>query len=260
MIDLFKNIVTYRELLFTLSESYIKARYKQTILGGTWAVVPPLLLVFTAVAFIPNLSTRSPELLPYSLFVFVGFWFWAFFANALSFAIPNVAQNSPLLRKVYFPREILVLAAIVPSILDFLIGLPVLLFIMFLYQVPFHLSLLLLPFVFITELFLVFGLSCAGAIANVAFRDVSKFLPILLQILLFSSPVIYALSDMNPTYSFFIRWNPLTGIFDTARSFILPRYPFHMDEFFAAFIISILVAYLGYRLFKLGERVIVDIA
>src|SRR3989338_7830654 len=120
--NFFKNIWHYRELVYTLSRSYIIARYKQTILGVGWALIPPILLGLTILFAFPGKINITPEMQPYALFVFVGFWLWALFSNALTFAVNSLVSQGALVRKAFFPRELLVVASIAPIVLDFLIS------------------------------------------------------------------------------------------------------------------------------------------
>lgn len=260
MIQLIRNCYEYRELLYALSESYIKARYKQTILGVGWALVPPILLMLTVIYAFPHLADIAPEMEPYPLFVFIGFWFWTFFANSLAFAVPSLVQNVSLLRKVYFPREILVIAAIVPSILDTLLGVLPLLVLLYYFSIPLSLSFVLLFILFIIEGFFVLGIAFLGAIANVAFRDVTKFLPISLQILFFATPIIYSINTVSMgTYATIYKLNPLAGTIDAARSIVLNHTIIHPYALAYALCVSIAVCGMGYLTFKAGEKIITDI-
>ena len=260
MVQLIKNCHEYRELLYALSESYIKARYKQTILGVGWAIVPSVLLMLTVIFAFPHIANIAPDMKPYPLFVFIGFWFWTFFANSLAFAIPSLVQNVSLLRKVHFPREILVIAAIVPSILDSALGTLPLFALLLYFKIPLSFSFFLLLILFIIELILILGLSFVGAITNVAFRDVAKFLPITLQILFFATPVIYSINTISTgTYANIYKLNPLAGILDAARSIVLNQTIIHPHALIYASCMSIATCWIGYLTFKAGEKIITDI-
>ncbi len=259
MFNFFINVYEYRELLYALSESYIKARYKQTILGVGWALVQPIVLMLTVIFIFPTIANININMQPYPLFVFIGFWIWTLFANSLSFAIPNLVQNTSLLRKVYFPREILILAAIIPSLLDFMIGAFILGIFMFHFSISVNTLFLLLPFLLIIFMFFTLGISLMASIINVAFRDVSKFLPISLQILFFATPIIYSFENINIKYIKLYKLNPLTGIIDSFRSIIMHGTIDHPYSLIYTFITSLVVFYMGYFIFKTGESIITDI-
>lgn len=259
MFQFFRNLYQYRELLYALSGSYLKARYKQTILGVGWALVQPLILMLTVIFVFPLISNISDDMKPYSLFVFIGFWIWTLFANSISFSIPNLVQNTALLRKVYFPREILIVSATLPSLFDFLISIFVLIVFMIYFSIPINILFLLLPFLLIIFIFFTLGIAFLGSIANVAFRDVSKFLPIGLQILFFATPIIYSFSNVNENFLKLYKINPLTGVIDGFRSIIMHGTIDHPITLVYALIVSVLVFYVGYFTFKKGEQIITDI-
>lgn len=254
-----KNLYNYRELFYALSLSYIKARYKQTVLGTGWALVQPAVLMLTVIFVFPMIANITPAMKPYSLFVFVGFWLWTFFSNSLSFSIPNLVSNTSLLRKIYFPREILIVAAVVPSLLDFALALAILIVMMIYFGIHLTFFILLLPILFFIFILFTLGLSFLGAIANVAFRDVSKFLPIMLQILFFATPIIYSFDNVRSSYILFYKLNPLTGIIDSFRSIIIHGRIDHPFSLAYATGASIAIFLAGYYIFKKGEQVIADI-
>lgn len=242
-----------------LSLSYLKARYRQTILGFGWAVLPTIILVFTVVFIFPSVSSSFNINGPYILFVFIGFWVWTFFSSALSFAIPNLVQNVNLLRKIYFPREILIVSAIIPVLVDYFVGLLIIICLGIYYGITIKISLIILPALFIIQVFLILGISFLGSIANVAFRDVSKLLPTMLQVLFFISPIIYPLNSVSDRFRIFLIWNPISGIIEGYRNiFIYGTFP-DPTLFYCSFISSIVIFMIGYHVFKKGEQFISDI-
>lgn len=258
MVTFFRNLYEYRELLRALSVSYLKARYKQTALGIGWAIIPSLVLMATTLAIFPNLLTYHGSI-PYPLYIFLGFWVWTLFANALSFAVPNLVQNVSLIRKVSFPREILIVAALVPSIVDFLFGFLVVIGLMIYYHVALSITILALPLLLITEFFFILGIALGLSILNVAFRDVAKLLPVALQILLFASPVVYGISQITDQWKNLIKLNPLTGIIEGVRNTIAGNTWPDWNLFIIAVITSVLCFTIGYFIFKKGEELIADI-
>ena len=247
----------YRELLRALSTAYIKARYKQTIFGIGWAFIPSLLLLATALIVFRNLLNYSYAL-PYSIYIFLGLWFWTFFSNALSFSVPNLVQNTALLRKIYFPREVLIVAATVPSILDFAINtIIVLALFIYFHSTPPLVLLYAIP-LFLILYFFTLGLALMLSMFNVAFRDVGKLLPILLQVLFFVSPVIYGITQITDKWRALVKINPLTGVIETMRSLVLETPP---DWYIltATIAVSLITFYVGYYIFKKGEELAADI-
>ncbi|OGI71810.1 hypothetical protein A3J61_02305 [Candidatus Nomurabacteria bacterium RIFCSPHIGHO2_02_FULL_38_15] len=257
--NFFKNIWHYRELVYTLSRSYIIARYKQTILGVGWALIPPILLGLTILFAFPGKINITPEMQPYALFVFVGFWLWALFSNALTFAVNSLVSQGALVRKAFFPRELLVVASIAPIVLDFLIGFIVILVLLMFYKIKLTLFWLLIPFLVLFYILLIISVGLLGAMANVAFRDFGKSLTILLQVLFFVSPVIYSFTSVPAKYAIFYKLNPLTGLIEAIRTIIINGHIIYYRSCIYSIAFTILLLILASNFFKRGEKVIADI-
>lgn len=255
----FANIWKYRELVYTLSRSYIIARYKQTILGVGWALIPPILLGLTILFAFPGKINITPEMEPYPLFVFIGFWLWALFANGLTFAINSLVNQGSLIRKAFFPRELLVMASIAPIVLDFLIGFSVILAMLLFYKIHVTAFWLLLPILVLLYLVLIISIGLLGALANVAFRDFGKSLTILLQVLFFVSPVIYSFTSVPEKYALLYKLNPLTGLTEAIRTIIINGHIIYYRACLYSVGFSILLLIISSHVFRRGEKVIADI-
>lgn len=255
----FTNIWKYRELVYALSRSYIIARYKQTILGVGWALIPPILLGLTILFAFPGKISITPEMEPYPLFVFIGFWLWALFSNGLSFAVNSLVSQSSLLRKAFFPRELLVVSSVAPIVLDFLIGFLVILIMLIFYKVKLTLFWLLIPFLILIYLILIISIGLLGSLANVAFRDFGKSLSILLQVLFFVSPVIYSFTSVPEKYALLYKLNPLTGLIEAIRTIILNGHIIYYRSCIYSIGFTVLLLIFASNFFRRGEKVIADI-
>lgn len=202
-----KELWEYKELLYFLIWRDIRVRYKQTALGAAWAVIQP---VFTMIVFsvvfgkLAGLPTDGP---PYPLFAFAALVPWTFFANGLAQGSDSLVGSANLIRKVYFPRLMIPIAAVSAGLVDFLIAFTILLLMMAYYGVhaPFTQMLFVVPMLFlalITSLGVGFWLSSL----NVRFRDVKYTLPFLTQVWMYSTPIPYS-SSMIPA-----EWRPLYGL------------------------------------------------
>lgn len=214
----FKEIWRYRELFFIFAWRDIKVRYKQTILGAGWAILQPLFSMFIFTVFFGNFAKIPSGELPYPLFVLIGLVFWNFFSGVLSRASNSLIENESIVKKVYFPREILPLSTVGANLLDFFISLTLL----FLVAIYFH----FVPnplIIVIVLLGILIGILGAGGLGlflsafNVKYRDVRYALPFFLQMLIFLTPVIYPTSIMRPTFRYLIALNPMTGVINAAR-------------------------------------------
>ncbi len=249
----------FRELLIALTIREIKVRYKQTLLGATWAVLQPfsLMIIFTLVFGL--LLKISSEGIPYAIFAYSALVPWTFFATSLSFGSLSIVNNSNLVTKVYFPREILPIALLLATFLDFLIALIIFIVLMAIYEIPFTFNLIfLLP---ITLLLFVFTASLViiTSAINVIWRDIKFVIPLVVQLWMFVTPVIYPLSNVPEKLRVFYLLNPMAPIIDNFRKVSAfgktPDWP----SLFVATAVSLVVLIIGYIFFKNLERSFADI-
>lgn len=217
----FKELWTYRELFGIFIWRDIKIRYKQTALGGTWAVLQPLagMLIF-GVLFnrIANLPSDGS---PYLLFVYAGLAPWTFFVNGLSMASNSLVGNENMLRKIYFPRVMIPLGSIGALGLDLLISLIFMGILMIVYHWQVSAKLLLLPVFMISGFIVTGGIGIILAALNVRFRDVKYVVPFFCQMLFFLTPVLYPASKIPSQYQFLMSLNPMAGVVEGFRYSLL---------------------------------------
>src|SRR5215813_4805847 len=191
------ELAEYSDLIFALSVHRIKVRYKQSILGIAWAVLQPLLLmaiytvIFSLVVKIPT------ENVPYAIFSFGGLLPWLCFQTSFIAGTSSLMNSSPLIGKVYFPREILPLSCVIASLFDFAIASAVLAGMMVYHAVPITLSIFYVIPIMLTLTVFVSSLSLVSSLMQVRFRDVGVFMPLLLQLWMFATPVVYPLSAVH---------------------------------------------------------------
>jgi lipopolysaccharide transport system permease protein len=212
------EIWRYRELFIVFAWRDIKVRYKQTILGATWAVFQPLTSMFIFTIFFGNFAKIPSGEIPYPLFVLIGLVFWNYFSGILSRASNSLIENEGIVKKVYFPREILPLSTIGANLVDFGISFILLLLVSFYFHfVPNVLILAVVPLGLILGTLGAGGLGLLLSAFNVKYRDVRYVLPFFVQIMIFLTPVIYPTGIMRPSFRYLIALNPMTGVIDAAR-------------------------------------------
>jgi lipopolysaccharide transport system permease protein len=208
------DLWSYRELLYFLIWRDVKVRYKQTLLGAAWALLQPLLLmlIFT---FVFSRLVGIKTGVPYPLFAYAGLLPWVFFANAVTNGGNSLIGSTNLITKVYFPRMLIPLAAVIACFVD--LGIAFLLFVglMIYYHLIPNAGILVLPLPLILLLLLAAGVSLLLSALNVKYRDIRYALPFLIQIWMFASPVIYA---VPARWRWLLALNPLTGIVETFRA------------------------------------------
>jgi lipopolysaccharide transport system permease protein len=259
MLSRMKELFRTRDLLWAWTSRNIRARYQQSILGGLWAVVQPVatVAVFTIIftKFIP-VDTGG---LPYPIFAYVAMVPWRLFASSLTDMTGAVVANMGLVSKIYFPREILPLAAMLARLLDFVIAYAVMIVMMLYYQLPLYpAGLLFVPLILIVQLALALGLGLIGTAVNVFYRDVSHLLVFGIQLWFYATPIVYPVTVVPKGLQPFYFLNPMTGVTEAYRAVLLHQQnPGPSLWTSALFALAVLLA--GYWFFKRVEYQFADI-
>lgn len=255
-----KQILSFRDLLLALGVRDIKLRYRQTGLGIAWVVLQPLLASFIfSFVFGTVAGLKAPNQLPYFLFSFAGMLGWNVFSSTLTKAAGSLVQNSALVSKVYFPKTIVPLSSMFSSLVDFGVGLVVLLILIPIYGVGFSWAILLTPIWVILLLMGALGLGLYSAALMVSFRDVQYVLPVLVQLLLYASPVAYDVGKVPVEYQWAISANPLSGVLEGMRWSLLGTPPPQTLALVYSVVTIIAAFILGALLFGRAERRFADV-
>jgi ABC-type polysaccharide/polyol phosphate export permease len=212
--------VEFRELLYQLTLRDLLLRYKQTAMGAAWAIFMPL--VNTAVFSV--IFTRVAPLdtgMPYPLFAFCGLLCWNFSAASFRFAVTSLTSNSNLVTKVYFPREMFPISAVLVSLVDFAVGAVVLVLLMLYYRVPPSWTFLALPAVLAVHTLFTIAVSLVLAMANLFYRDVKYLFELVLTVWMFLTSVLYPARLISGSVGRVFRLNPMTPIIDAYRDVLL---------------------------------------
>jgi len=232
-----REIWLHRELLYFLIWRDLKARYKQTILGISWVVLQPLLMTIVFTVFLGKLVQVPTGNTPYPLFLYAGLLPWIFFSNAVSSGSYSLVASSQMITKVYFPRLIIPAAAVGVRLSDFFVASVVLIILMRYYGIPFGWPLLLVPLLTIHLTLLALALSAWLSALNVKYRDTGTALPVLLQLWMFASPIVYPATLVPERWKWLYKLNPLMGIVEGFRSALLGL-PFDRGSLVASGIIT----------------------
>jgi lipopolysaccharide transport system permease protein len=254
-----KELIRSRELLLTWALRDFKVRYSQSFLGAAWAILQPLsLMVIFSIIFSIFLKVPTDGI-PYPVFAYTALLPWTLFANSLSFGIPSLVSNMNLVSKIYFPKEILPLSAILVSFIDFLIASTIYIAMLFIYRIQIGPYILLVPVILLIQMILSFGLSLFASAFMVFFRDVRFLVPLVLQIWMYISPVIYSVQNVPEKYRPLYFLNPMAVLIDSYRRVILLNQPPDWLYLLLAFVISIVITLLAYRYFKNTEKKFADL-
>ncbi|MGC9333384.1 MAG: ABC transporter permease [Anaerolineae bacterium] len=263
MIARFQELVQYRELIRNLVIRDLKVRYKNSALGVLWSLLNPLLmtLVFTVVFTIMIPS----EIDAYPVFFMCGFLPWSFLASSVTGATNSIVGNAHLIKKVYFPREILPVAEVLSNLVNFLVALIVLFALMLAYGVRLTPAALTLPLIILTQTMFILGLSLLLATANVFYRDTQHILEVLMQAWFFLTPIFYPITILPPDAQilgltvdvqlWLRRLNPMASLVASYRDVLYRGEPTGLDFFLRTLVTCLVILVIGYLLFYRFSRV-----
>jgi lipopolysaccharide transport system permease protein len=251
--------VKYADLLWILSLFRLKVRYKQSALGWVWAALQPLALMTIYTLIFTRVTSISTGGIPYPLFVLCALLPWLFFASSISNAVHGLVLYPNLLTKMYFPREIIPLSYLMAGLADFFIGCVILAGFMAHYQVSPTWNLLYA----IPILMVLAGFAAAIALLfsaiHVRFRDIGLALPLVLQVWIFTIPVVYSLQSVPVRFRKFYLLDPIAGLIENFRTVLLQgRRPDTSSLALSATIAFACLA-IAYAYFKSSEATMADI-
>lgn len=250
----------YRDLLGQLIWRNIRARYAQSAIGIGWAVLQPVatMLVFTLV--FGGLVGVQSDGAPYAIFSFVALVPWSYFGNALTGATGSLIGHAGMLSKIYFPRLLLPLSMVVARLIDFVIALLILGLLMVYYgQVP-TLGILVLPLLILIMIAAATGLGLWLTALAIQYRDVNYSVSLLVQLLMYATPVIYPLSLIPERLQPWIALNPMVGVVEGFRAALLGTRAMPWDLIGIGALVAVLLLWTGLRYFQAREHVFADVA
>jgi lipopolysaccharide transport system permease protein len=255
----FSEIWSRRELLYFLVWKEIKIRYKQTSVGALWAIIQPVLTMIVFTIIFGGFVKIDTGGIPYPIFVYPGLLLWTYFSSALTSSYGSMVVNSNLLSKVYFPRILLPLSACIVPLVDFGVASAILIVLMVYFNFSIALGLLLTVPILLLTVLLAAGIGFWLSAISAKYRDIYFIVPFFIQILLYATPIIYPLNIADKGLQQILLLNPLTGIIDAERAFVLGTpivdwLPLAMSVF-----ITLLVFITGVLYFTYYEKDITDV-
>ncbi|MBM2824415.1 MAG: type transporter [Dehalococcoidales bacterium] len=255
----FKELIAYRDLFYFLVLRDIKVRYKQTVFGGLWAIIQPLFLMFVFTLFFGRLVKVPSDGVPYPIFSYSAMIVWTYFANVVTRSGNSLIQESALISKVYFPRLIAPLAPVVAALLDFAIAFVVLIGMMLYYRIYPTVMVVFVPVLVILTMLAASGVGMFLAALNVKYRDIGAAIPLLVQLWMFASPIIYPISILPEKYRLIYVLNPMAGVIEGFRSALLGTVAFPTGMVLVSALVSIVLFLIGALYFKRTERYFADV-
>lgn len=255
----FGEMWNYRELLIFLTWRDIKVRYKQAVLGISWAIIQPLATIVIFSLFFGRFAKMPSDGLPYPLFSFSAMIPWTFFTVALGRGINSVVANSNMISKVYFPRAIVPIAAVGAGLVDYAIGSILLLGCLFYYDYyPSLMWVVAWPFLTMLIFLMALGVSFWLSALNVRYRDVHHITPFLIQLWMFASPIVYPIGMIPERFRWLVDVNPMAGIIDGYRTLLLGR-PIDTQLLMSSSVIILLNLVSGFIFYAKTERKFADV-
>jgi len=255
-----RELWAYRELIFFLVWRDVKVKYKQTALGAAWAILVPFvqMIIFTLV-FNQALHVKPEYHVPYPLFAYTALLPWTYFTACLSASSGSIVGNQNLITKVFFPRLVIPLAAVVAPIVDFLLAFTVLIAMFVYYGRAPHWHAVVIPAFLGLALLTAFGVGLWLAALNVRYRDVPFVVPYLTMAWFFVTPIVYGVTAVKPSTQGLLALNPMSGVIDGFRWAVLgrglPRYHVYAESF--AIALAFMLSGLWY--FRRVERYFADL-
>jgi len=254
-----RELWEYRELLYFLVWRDIKVRYKQTAIGAAWALIQPFFTMVVFSLFFGQLAKIPSEGVPYPIFSYAALLPWTFFANGISQAANSVVGGASLISKVYFPRLLTPLSAVLTSVVDFALAFIVLIGMMLFFRIyPTWNALWFFPFLLLA-LMTALGVGIWLAALNVQYRDVRYVVPFLTQLWMYVTPVIYPSSLLHGVWRTLIGLNPMTGVVDGFRWALLGTGEAPRETLCVSAAVSLMLLLTGVLYFRRMEKTFADV-
>lgn len=213
----FRDLWLFRELVYFLTWRDIKVRYKQSILGGGWAILKPFLTMIVFTIFFGQLAKISSDGIPYPIFYFSALVPWQFFDNAINVGSHSLVQNRHMITKIYFPRLILPLSSVFGGLVDFSIAFVILVIMLFVYGYPLRVEMLLLPLFLLEAIVTALAVALWFSALNVLYRDFGYITSFVTQFWMFITPVAYPASLVPEQWRLVYALNPMAGVIEGFR-------------------------------------------
>jgi len=255
----FHELWEYRELLYFLTWRDIKVRYKQTALGAAWAVIQPFFTMVVFSLFFGRLAQVPSDGIPYPVFAYCALVPWSFFAGSLDRAGNSLVTSANLLTKVYFPRLVIPMSAVLAGLIDFVIAFIVLVAMMLAYGITPTWAVVTLPFFLLLALMTALGVGLWLSALNVQYRDVRYTIPFITQFWLFASPVAYSANLVPEQWRWLYGVNPMAGVIDGFRWALLGRQSAPGPLLIVSVVMVVLIFVGGLFYFRRMEKSFADV-
>lgn len=246
--NVFKKIYDYRELLKNNVKKEIRGRYKNSVLGVLWTFLNPLLQLLVYALIFPLILKDTQEY--YVIFVCVGLIPWTFFTATISQSASTIINNGNIVKKVYFPREILPISVVTSATVNFLISTLIIIAFVLIFGLGISKYIIFYPIVLLIQYVFLLGISFILSSLTVYFRDLEHFVQIAIMVLFYATPIVYAANSIPSEFSFIMKLNPMAHIINGYRDIFYNQVMPNMTNLGILFIFAIVFCIIGYLIFN----------
>ncbi len=254
-----RDLWNYRELIIFLTWRDILVRYKQTLLGASWAIINPVVNMLVLQFIFGNLAQMDTGNIPGPVFRYTALLPWMLFSKALSSSGRSMLTNRGLITKIYFPRLVIPISSVLSGVVDFGISFLVMIGMMLYYKIALTWAILLMPLLVVLTLIVALGVGLWLSALNVLYRDVGYILPVMTQLWLFLSPVGYSSASIPENLQLLYALNPMTGVIEAFRWTMLGEATPNLGlQLTISIIVATIVLISGLFFFRRMERTFAD--
>lgn len=243
-----KEIFNYRYMLETMLKHELFAKYKHSVLGILWVLINPLiqlLVYFVIFKYVFKVNIEN-----YPIYLYIGIIGWHLFSTSITYGTESIVINSAIIKKIYFPREILPLSVILGCIANYIITFPIVIIGLILSGIGISKYILLLPIILIVQFTFTYSLTLICSALNVYIRDIKQIIKNLLFIWMYATPIVYAKEMVPESIMWLFNLNPMVHIINSYRSILYDKECFNVINLSIVFIISIILVILSEVLFN----------
>lgn len=237
----------------------VKTRYKQSFLGFFWVLLNPFfqMLIMSFVFF--NVIRTQDTGIPYPLFIYTGLLPWLFFANSLTNAMGALENNSALIKKIYFPREILIFSTLIAKVFDLLMASLIFIVLLLVFKVKFSLFMFLFIPIFLIQFLFTFGLALFLSAINLFYKDIQYLFNLILTLWFYLTPILYAVEYFPERYRFIFKLNPMSVFINAYRQVLFGTNMPNFSSLGIGIVAALVIFILSYKAFKKLEGTFADI-
>ena len=244
----FKNLYNYRELLKTSVKKEVRSKYKNSFLGILWSFLNPLLQIAVyAIIFSLILKNKQEH---YAIFLCCGLIPWTFFSSSINKSAFTMIENGNIIKKVYFPREIIPISVVTAETINFLISTIIILAFVIFGGMGISKYIIYYPIILLTQYLLILPFSLVISSICVYFRDLQHFIGIILQLLFYAAPIVYSMDAIPVEYQWVLKYNPMTYIINAYRNIFYYQTAIELKPILLLMVGAIIACILSYFIFS----------